>query len=155
MSEVKSGDKRRKTVILSGPSHAEEVGEVCPRQLWRHLVISKRRNLFRIYSCHRNLELHQHGCCRSGAWRCLEKCNSIVCRNIGWFGFWGQYQGCAYDKRNNRNFKAGSFPWGKSPDFCRTYGYRRPYCDLYQHAQQKQACRNFDRSGKITAGSNG
>jgi len=22
---------------------------------------------------------------------------------------------------------------------------------LYQHAQQKQACRNFDRSGKITA----
>jgi len=57
MSEVIGQEiKDAKTVILSGPSHAEEVGRGVPTAIVAASVISKRRNLFRIYSCHRNLE---------------------------------------------------------------------------------------------------
>ena len=99
-------------VVLSGPSHAEEVGRKIPTGV---VVASedlelagKVQDLF----MNRRFRVHQRRQDRHRDLRGSEKHHRSVRRLLRRHGLWRQHQGAAHDPGSGRDGPAGRGPWG-------------------------------------------
>lgn len=141
-------------VVLSGPSHAEEVSR---GEATTVTVASKDRAAahqvqdwlmnpdFRVYVNDDLVGVELGGCTqehhRCGGWN----------RRWCWFG--RQCKSSPHDQRNHRDRPSGRGNGRTSGNVCRTFRYRRSGGYLYQHAFKKSKIWNSGRSG--SAGTTG
>ena len=140
-------------VVLSGPSHAEEVsrGEAttvtvaskdraAAHQVQDWLMNPDFAFMSMTIWLELNWEVHSRtSCC--GGWN----------RRWCWFG--RQCKSSPHDQRNHRDRPSGRGNGRTSGNVCRTFRYRRSGGYLYQHAFQKSKIWNSGRSG--SAGTTG
>ena len=128
-------------VVLSGPSHAEEVGRRIPTGVVAAAdelsVAQKVQDLFmnprfRVYTSDDKVGTDL---------RRPEKRHRPVCRLLRRDGLRGQHQGPAYDEGTGGDGPAGRGPGGQKGDLHRPGRRGRPHRHLYLHALQEPPVR--------------
>ena len=126
--------------VLSGPSHAEEVGRKLPKPRAAHHLRGRgpQKGDGRISSEHvyeRGVPcLYKSGYAGNGAWRFLKECHRFGCRNCRRHGIWRQYEGCSDYQRNCRDCKTGCEDGRSHRKLYRSDGNRRSDCNLCQRS---------------------
>jgi len=136
--------------VLSGPSHAEEVGRKLPttcvigaktKKTAEYLQSMFNSRVFRVYTSPDILGIELGHCTCS--------------RNRRRIRLWGQYKGSIDYPGHCRDSKTGNKNGWKAGNFYRTDRNRRPDRYMCQCPQQKPEGRLSDGTGKVHAGGNG